>query len=92
MCKLICRGAVCTKQSVKLFRREAAGHAGCCVLPVTYSSGSRKPVADPAPVYPQTHLSFLANVYNQKAREFYHRHGAQLTDRAYEGEEKGEVP
>ncbi|MCZ5936278.1 hypothetical protein O5264_28855, partial [Escherichia coli] len=27
-----------------------------------------KPVADPAPVYPQTHLSFLANVYNQRLR------------------------
>ncbi|MEN1656457.1 hypothetical protein AAIH58_37755, partial [Pseudomonas aeruginosa] len=52
-----------------------------------------KPVADPAPVYPQTHLSFLANVYNQKAREFYHRYGVQLIDAAYEAhEEKGEVP
>ncbi|MFO6484862.1 hypothetical protein ACLBR5_19750 [Escherichia coli] len=44
-------------------------------------------------VYPQTHLSFLANVYNQKAREFYHRYGVQLIDAAYEAdEEKGEVP
>ncbi|ENH7293296.1 U32 family peptidase [Escherichia coli] len=41
----------------------------------------------------QTHLSFLANVYNQKAREFYHRYGVQLIDAAYEAhEEKGEVP
>lgn len=60
---------------------------------VSYQRGSRKPVADPAPVYPQTHLSFLANVYNQKAREFYHRYGVQLIDAAYEAhEEKGEVP
>ncbi|STF46095.1 putative peptidase [Escherichia coli] len=58
-----------------------------------YQRGSRKPVADPAPVYPQTHLSFLANVYNQKAREFYHRYGVQLIDAAYEAhEEKGRSP
>ncbi|XPE66045.1 hypothetical protein ACNKHR_28005 [Shigella flexneri] len=38
-------------------------------------------------------MSFLANVYNQQAREFYHRYGVQLIDEAYEAhEEKGEVP
>ncbi|MGL4035168.1 peptidase U32 family protein [Kosakonia cowanii] len=58
-----------------------------------YQRGSRKAVATPAPVYPETHLSFLANVYNHKAREFYHRYGVQLIDAAYEAhEEKGEVP
>ncbi|ECC3325176.1 U32 family peptidase [Salmonella enterica subsp. enterica] len=58
-----------------------------------YQRGRRKPVAQPAPVYPQTHLSFLANVYNHKAREFYHRYGVQLIDAAYEAhQEKGEVP
>ncbi len=60
---------------------------------VSYQRGSRKAVATPAPVYPETHLSFLANVYNHKAREFYHRYGVQLIDAAYEAhEEKGEVP
>jgi putative protease len=45
------------------------------------------------PVYPESHLSFLANVYNQKARDFYHRHGVKLIDAAYEAhEETGEVP
>ncbi|MBK0278183.1 collagenase-like protease, partial [Salmonella enterica subsp. enterica serovar Infantis] len=35
----------------------------------------------------------LANVYNHKAREFYHRYGVQLIDAAYEAhQEKGEVP
>ncbi|TNL06189.1 collagenase-like protease [Kosakonia cowanii] len=59
----------------------------------SYQRGSRKAVATPAPVYPETHLSFLANVYNHKAREFYHRYGVQLIDAAYEAhEEKGEVP
>lgn len=55
--------------------------------------GSRKAETDPAPVYPESHLSFLYNVYNQKARDFYHRHGVQLIDAAYEAhEETGEVP
>lgn len=59
----------------------------------SYQRGSRKAVATPAPIYPETHLSFLANVYNHKAREFYHRYGVQLIDAAYEAhEEKGEVP
>ncbi len=49
----------------------------------SYQRGSRKPVATPAPVYPETHLSFLANVYNHKAREFYHRYGVQLIDAAF---------
>ncbi len=58
-----------------------------------YQSGRRKAVSVPPPVYPHTHLSFLANVYNHKAREFYHRYGVQLIDAAYEAhEEKGEVP
>ena len=58
-----------------------------------YQRGSRKPVSTPAPVYPETHLTFLTNVYNHKAREFYHRYGVQLIDAAYEAhEEKGDVP
>ncbi|SCC03362.1 putative protease [Kosakonia oryziphila] len=59
----------------------------------SYQRGSRKAVATPPPVYPETHLSFLANVYNHKAREFYHRYGVQLIDAAFEAhEEKGDVP
>ncbi|MCF6689132.1 peptidase U32 family protein [Raoultella terrigena] len=55
--------------------------------------GQRKPVSVPPPVYPETHLSFLANVYNHKAREFYQRYGVKLIDAAYEAhEEKGDVP
>ncbi|MGX1205916.1 hypothetical protein AB7M30_002114 [Pseudomonas sp. F-14 TE3931] len=55
--------------------------------------GGRKAETEPPPVYPESHLSFLANVYNQKARDFYHRHGVKLIDAAYEAhEETGEVP
>ena len=53
----------------------------------------RKAETSPPPVYPDAHLSFLANVYNQKARDFYHRHGVKLIDAAFEAhEETGEVP
>ncbi len=55
--------------------------------------GGRKAETSPPPVYPDSHLSFLANVYNQKARDFYHRHGVKLIDAAYEAhEETGDVP
>ncbi len=58
-----------------------------------YQRGTRKAVCVPAPVYPDEHLTFLANVYNHKAREFYQRYGVKLIDAAYEAhEEKGEVP
>ena len=55
--------------------------------------GGRKAETTPPPVYPESHLTFLANVYNDKARAFYQRYGVQLIDAAYEAhEEAGEVP
>ncbi len=58
-----------------------------------YQRGQRKAVARPAPVFPEAQLSFLANVYNQKARAFYQRYGVTLIDAAYEAhQEKGDVP
>ena len=45
----------------------------------------------PAP-YPESSLSYLANVFNQKARDFYARHGVQVIAPAYEAmQETGEV-
>ncbi|WP_449548933.1 peptidase U32 family protein [Lelliottia amnigena] len=74
------------------FRRETAEKLDEARL-ANYPRGSRKAVSVPAPVYPDSHLSFLANVYNHKARAFYHRYGVQLIDAAYEAhEEKGDVP
>ncbi|MBL5928756.1 peptidase U32 family protein [Lelliottia amnigena] len=74
------------------FRRETAEKLDDARL-ANYPRGSRKAVSVPAPVYPDSHLSFLANVYNHKARAFYHRYGVQLIDAAYEAhEEKGDVP
>lgn len=73
-------------------RREAIGELTEARLQ-QYQRGTRKPVSVPPPVYPEEHLTFLANVYNHKAREFYQRYGVKLIDAAYEAhEEKGEVP
>ncbi len=77
---------------LKALRREAVqalSEARDAIRPL----GRRKAVSVPPPVYPEAHLSFLYNVYNEKARAFYHRYGVQLIDAAYEAhEETGEVP
>lgn len=58
-----------------------------------YERAERKPVSSPPPVYPETHLTFLANVYNHKAREFYQQFGVELIDAAYEAhQEKEDAP
>jgi collagenase-like PrtC family protease len=50
-----------------------------------------RPVEPPAP-YPDDTLSYLANVLNHKARDFYTRHGVKVVAAAYEShEEAGEV-
>jgi putative protease len=42
--------------------------------------------------YPENTLTYLANVYNHKAREFYEKHGVKAIAAAYEAnEELGEV-
>lgn len=58
-----------------------------------YQRASRKAVTSPPPVYPEAHLTFLANVYNQKARDFYQRYGVELIEAAYEAHEvKDDAP
>ncbi|KAF1053877.1 MAG: putative protease YdcP [Stenotrophomonas maltophilia] len=77
---------------LKALRREAI-EALTAARVAAHPRGSRKAESNPPPVYPESHLSFLYNVYNQKARDFYHRHGVQLIDAAYEShEETGDVP
>ncbi|MBB5019368.1 putative protease [Chitinivorax tropicus] len=49
----------------------------------------RKAEGDPPAQYPETSLSYLANVYNEKARAFYEKHGVSLIDAAYEAHEEG---
>lgn len=49
------------------------------------------PVDPPAP-YPEDSLSYLANVYNQRAAAFYAKHGVKVIDAAYESHQQtGEV-
>jgi 23S rRNA 5-hydroxycytidine C2501 synthase len=59
------------------------------------SSWKRLPRAQavqPPAAYPEDTLTYLANVYNHKARDFYARHGVKVIAAAYEShEEEGEV-
>jgi 23S rRNA 5-hydroxycytidine C2501 synthase len=77
--------------AINALRRDAvAAHEAARLA--AWERPARKPPAEPAPVYPETQLSYLANVYNEKARAFYHKHGVQLVAAAYEShEEPGEV-
>lgn len=57
-----------------------------------YQRPPRAEPVEPPAVYPEDTLTYLANVYNHKARDFYARHGVQVIAAAYEShEEAGEV-
>jgi putative protease len=72
-------------------RRDAIAAQEAARLAAWQRPERAQPVEPPAQ-YPETHLSYLANVYNDKARAFYHKHGVQLIAAAYEAhEEPGEV-
>jgi collagenase-like PrtC family protease len=77
--------------AINALRRDAiAAHEAARLA--AWDRPPRKAPAEPPAVYPDTQLSYLANVYNEKARAFYHRHGVQMIDAAYEShEEPGEV-
>ncbi|MBV7534694.1 U32 family peptidase [Duganella sp. sic0402] len=78
--------------AINALRREAI-EAHEAVRLAAWDRPTRKAGAEPPAVYPDTQLSYLANVYNEKARAFYHKHGVQLIAAAYEShEEPGEVP
>ncbi|MBW8897247.1 MAG: U32 family peptidase [Massilia sp.] len=72
-------------------RRDAIAAQEAARLAAWQRPQRAQPVEPPAS-YPETQLSYLANVYNEKARAFYHKHGVQLIAAAYEAhEEPGEV-
>jgi putative protease len=53
----------------------------------------RTPAVEPPVPYPEDTLTYLANVHNGKARDFYAKHGVKVIGAAYEShEELGEVP
>ena len=54
---------------------------------------TRAEAAFPPALYPEQSLTYLANVYNVAARDFYAEHGVTLIANAYEAHtEAGEVP
>jgi len=64
---------------------EAARASACKRLP-------RAAPAEPPALYPEDTLTYLANVFNHKARDFYAKHGVKVIAAAYEShEEEGEV-
>jgi putative protease len=77
--------------AINALRRDAiAAHEAARLA--AWQRPERKAPVEPPAVYPEAQLSYLANVYNEKARAFYHKHGVQLIAAAYEAhEEAGEV-
>ncbi len=58
-----------------------------------YQRPPRREAAQPPAIFPEDTLSYLANVYNKKARQFYEKHGVKLIAAAYEAnKELDEVP
>ncbi|MBS0356730.1 MAG: U32 family peptidase [Proteobacteria bacterium] len=72
--------------AINALRREAVDKLEAARLAALAPLPRRAAVEPPVP-YPQTELSYLANVLNQKARDFYQRHGVQLIEAAYEANE-----
>ena len=72
-------------------RRDALAHLETQRAAAFVRLTRATPVEPPAP-YPDDTLSFLGNVFNHKAHDFYVRHGVKVIAAAYEAqEEEGEV-
>ena len=77
---------------VNHLRREAVEQLAQ-VRVSSYERPARRPANKPPAIYPEDTLSYLANVYNQQARDFYRKHGVKLIASAYEANETlDEVP
>lgn len=73
-------------------RREAVERLEAARLAALPRLQRARPAEPPVP-YPEDTLSYLANVHNHKARDFYAKHGVKVIAAAYEShEELGEVP
>ncbi|MBA4381009.1 MAG: collagenase-like protease [Sideroxydans sp.] len=72
-------------------RRDAVEQLEAARL-AAYTCLPRKAAIEPPAKYPEESLSFLANVYNKAANDFYKKHGVQLIAAAYEShKEEGDV-
>ncbi len=72
--------------------RRAATEALEAARLAAYVRPPRKQALEPPTPYPEQTLSYLANVSNRLARDFYAAHGVRLIEAAYENhEQKGDV-
>ncbi|MBL8429891.1 MAG: U32 family peptidase [Dechloromonas sp.] len=77
--------------AINALRREATEQLEAARIASHPRPPRAAPAADPVP-YPQDELTYLGNVFNAKARQFYEKHGVKLIEEAYEaGNEKGMV-
>ena len=78
--------------SINALRRDAIEQLAQ-VRVASYQRPEKRLPANPPAVYPEDTLSYLANVYNKKARAFYEKHGVKMIAAAYEAnQELDEVP
>lgn len=72
--------------------RRAAVEALDAARIAAYRRPPRRAAVEPPVAYPEDTLSYLGNVFNDKARAFYEKHGVRAIEPAYEcHQEKGEV-
>jgi len=77
--------------TINALRREATERLEAARFASHPRPPRAKPAENPVP-YPQEELTYLGNVFNAKARQFYEKHGVKLIEEAYEaGNEKGMV-
>jgi putative protease len=77
--------------TINALRREATEQLEAARVASHPRPPRAKPAANPVS-YPQEELTYLGNVFNAKARQFYEKHGVKLIEEAYEaGNEKGMV-
>ena len=77
--------------AINALRREATEKLEAARIAAHPRPPRAAPASQPAP-YPQEELTYLGNVFNAKARQFYEKHGVKLIAEAYEAnQEKGMV-
>ncbi|KMJ52830.1 protease [Vogesella sp. EB] len=76
---------------INALRRDAVEKLEAARIAAWPRQPRKAPVEPPVP-YPEKNLSYLANVYNAKAWDFYKLHGVEVIEPAYEAhQEEGEV-
>jgi collagenase-like PrtC family protease len=77
--------------SLNALRRDAVALLEQTRLSAYERPARSQPIEPPVP-YPDDTLTYLANVFNQKAHDFYAKHGVKVIEAAYEShEELGEA-